>query len=171
MLKAVFFDLGDTLIVEQAGKHLGKAPFDAVPHAEETLVALKQKGLKVGIIANTAISREKDVRKTLQQLCLESYVDFIVTSVDAGCQKPDGRIFSIALQAFGIKADEAVMVGDRVTRDIVGGNRIGMMTILFKWNQHYPETVTEHEEQPTFRIRHLRELLPVLDKIERSSHQ
>jgi len=171
VLKAVFFDLGDTLIVEQGGKHLGESPFDAVPQAEETLVELKQKGLKIGIIANTTISREKDVRKTLQQLGLENYFDFIVTSVDACCEKPDGRIFSLALQAFGIKACEAVMVGDRVATDIVGGNRIGMMTILFKWNQHYPETVTKHEEQPTFKIKHLRELLGVLNKIERSSYQ
>ena len=169
--KAVLFDLGDTLIVEQAGKHLGKTPFDAIPQTEETLVALKQKGLKVGIIANTTISREKDVRKTLQQLGLENYFDFIVTSVDVGCEKPDGRIFSLALNALGIKASEAVMVGDRVATDIVGGNRLGMTTILFKWNQRYPETVTEQEEQPTFRIRHLRELLCVLDRIERSSHQ
>ena len=66
MLKAVFFDLGDTLIVEQGSKHLSEAPFDAVLQAEETLVVLKKKGFKVGIIANTTVSREKDVRKTLQ---------------------------------------------------------------------------------------------------------
>ncbi len=171
MLRAVFFDLGDTLIVEQHGKHLGESLFDAVPQAEETLVELKQKGFKLGIIANTTISREKDVRKTLQHLGLESYFDFIVTSVDAGCEKPDGRIFSIALQALGIKADEAVIVGDRVATDIVGGNRIGMVTILFKWNQRYPETIVRHEEQPAFRIRRLRELLYVLDQVQRSMHE
>jgi HAD superfamily hydrolase (TIGR01662 family) len=171
VLKAVFFDLGDTLIVEQGDKHLGEAPFDAVPQAKETLIAMKQKGFKVGIIANTTISREKDVRKTLQQLGLESYIDFILTSVDAGCEKPDGRIFSIALRAVGVKASEAVMVGDRVAKDIVGGNRIGMKTILFKWNQRYPETITGQEEQPTCTIKHLRELQYVLDQIDRSPYQ
>jgi putative hydrolase of the HAD superfamily len=171
VLKAVFFDLGDTLIVEQHDKYIGESPFDAVPQAEETLVELKQKGFKLGIVTNTTIAREKDVRRTLQQLGLESYFDFIVTSVDAGCEKPDRRIFSIALQALGIKADEAVMVGDRIAKDIVGGNRIGMMTILFKWNQHYPDTVTKQEEQPTFKIRHLKELPHVIDRIQRSTYQ
>jgi hypothetical protein len=38
VLKAVFFDLGDTLIVEQNEKHLGESHFDAVAQAEETLV-------------------------------------------------------------------------------------------------------------------------------------
>jgi HAD superfamily hydrolase (TIGR01662 family) len=166
MLKAVFFDLGDTLIVEQGDKHLVETPFYAVPQAEETLIALKRKGLKVGIITNTTTSREKDVRKVLQQLGLESYIDFIVTSVDAGCEKPDGRIFSIALNAFGVKATEAIMVGDQVAKDIVGGNRIGMKTILFKWNQRYPETVRGQEEQPTYTIKSLRELENVLDQIE-----
>ena len=171
MLKAVFFDLGDTLIVEQGKRHLGEAFFDAVPQAEETLIELKQKGFKLGIITNTTISREEDVRKTLQQLRLESYFDFIVTSVDAGCEKPDKRIFSIALQALGIKGDEAAMVGDQVATDIVGGNRVGLITILFKWNQRYPENVMRLEEQPTFKIRHLKELPPVLDRIQRSTHQ
>jgi putative hydrolase of the HAD superfamily len=171
VLKAVFFDLGDTLIVEQGDSHLGETPFDAVPQAKETLIALKQKGVKVGIITNTTSSTEKDVRRTLQQLGLESYVDFIVTSVDAGCEKPDERIFSIALKTAGVKASDAVMVGDRVTKDIVGGNRIGMKTILFKWNQRYPETVTGQEEQPTYTIKGLRELRYVLDEIERSPYK
>lgn len=169
MLKAVFFDLGDTLIVEQGSKHLSEALFDAVLQAEETLVALKKKGFKVGIIANTTVSRERDVRKTLQQLGLESYIDFIVTSVDAGCEKPDAKIFSLALRAAGVNANEAVMVGDRVAKDIVGGNRMGMKTILFKWNQRYQESVTGQEEQPTYTIRHLTELLGILDQIERSA--
>lgn len=166
MLKAVFFDLGDTLIVEQGDRHLGEVSFDAVPQAEETLIALKRKGFKVGIITNTTTSREKDVRKVLQQLGLESYVDFIVTSVDAGCEKPGEGIFSIALRTAGVKTNEAVMVGDQVAKDIVGGNRIGMRTILFKWNQRYPQDVTGQEEQPTYTIEHLRELQTVLDQIE-----
>ena len=78
---------------------------------------------------------------------------------------------ALALEALQIKADEAVMVGDRVATDIVGGNRIGMMTILFEWNQRYPESIMEREEQPTFKIRHLKELICVLDQIERSPHQ
>ena len=171
MLKAVFFDLGDTLIVEQGDSHLGETPFEAVLQAEETLAAIKKKGFKVGIITNTTISTEKDVRKILQQLGLESYIDFVVTSVDAGCEKPDGRIFSMALRSAGVKASDAVMVGERVAKDIVGGNRIGMKTILFKWNQRYPETVTEQEEQPTYTIKDLKELQHVLDQIERSPYQ
>ncbi len=171
MLKAVFFDLGDTLIVEQGDKHLGEAHFDAVPQAKETLAALKEKGFAVGVIANTTISREKDVRKTLRQLDLESHIDFIVTSVDAGCEKPDGRIFSIALKATGIKASEAVMVGDRVAKDVVGGNRTGMKTVLLKWNQRYPEAVTRQEEQPTYTIKRLGELQHALDQIERNPRQ
>ena len=92
-----------------------------------------------------------------------------MTSVDAGCEKPDARIFSLALKAAGVNANEAVMVGDRVAKDIVGGNRMGMKTILLKWNQRYQEIVTGQEEQPTYTIRHLTELLDILDQIERSS--
>jgi putative hydrolase of the HAD superfamily len=167
VVKAVFFDLGDTLIVEQGDRHLSEASFEAVPQAEETLMSLKRKRFKVGIITNTTTSREKDVRKVLRQLGLESYIDLVVTSVDAGCEKPCKGIFSIALRTAKVKASDAVMVGDQVAKDIVGGNRMGMKTVLFKWNQRYPETVTEQEEQPTYTIKSLTELQGVLDQIGR----
>ena len=168
MLKTVFFDLGDTLIVEQTDKHLGDAHFDAVPGAEETLTALKRKGLTVGVITNTTVSREPDVRKTLRPLGLERHIDFIITSVDAGHEKPEQEIFALALQATRTQASEAVMVGDQIAKDVVGGNRAGMKTVLFKWNQRYPETATRPEEQPTCTIRHLGELQQALARIDRS---
>lgn len=42
--KAVLFDLGDTLIVEQAGKHLGKTPFDAIPQTRKRSLRQNRRG-------------------------------------------------------------------------------------------------------------------------------
>ena len=167
MIRAVFFDLGDTLIAEEAtgGKHLWEAKLTKLPYLDEVLVELKRKGFKLGIITNTVTSREEHVRMALRKMDVEKYFDYIITSVDAGHEKPDERIFMTALRALRTKPYEAVMVGNRISADIVGGNRMGMITILFKWNKRYNERMISPEEQPTRTIRSLRELPSVLEKI------
>ena len=167
MIRAVLFDLGDTLIAEEAagGKHLWEADLAKLPYLDETLSELKRRGLKLGIITNTVTSREEHVRVALRKIDIEKYFDYIITSVDAGHEKPDERIFMTALRALRTKPYEAVMVGNRISSDIVGGNRMGMITILFKWNKRYNERVTSQEEQPTRTIRSLRELPCVLEEI------
>jgi len=167
LIRAVFFDLGDTLIAEEevAGKHLWEVTLKKLPYLDEVLTELKKKGYKLGIITNTVTSREEHVRTALRKIDAEKYFDVIVTSVDAGHEKPDERIFMTALRKLKMKPKEAVMVGNRISADIVGGNRMGMKTILFKWNQRYPERIMAPEEQPTRTIISLKELLLVLERI------
>jgi len=167
LIRAVFFDLGDTLIAEEAvgGKHLWEAKLTKLPYLDEVLAHLERKGFKLGIITNTVTSREKHVRAALRRINVERYFDYIITSVDVGHEKPDERIFMTALRGLRIKPYEAVMVGNRISTDIVGGNRMGMKTILFKWNKRYKERIISKEEQPTRTIRSLRELPRVLEEI------
>jgi len=167
VIRAIFFDLGDTLVAEEdiGGKHLWEVTLQKLPHFDEVLVELKRKGFKLGIITNTVTSREEHVRIALRKIDAEKYFNVIVTSVDVGHDKPDERIFLTAMRALRVKPKEAVMVGNRVSTDIVGGNRVGMKTILFKWNKRYPERITSPEEQPTRVIRSLDELPIVLQEI------
>ena len=167
MIRAVFFDLGDTLIVEEevAGKHLWEVTLKKLPYLDEVMTELKKKGYKLGIITNTVTSREEHVRTALRKIDVEKYFDVIITSVDIGHEKPDERIFMTALRMLNVKPKDAVMVGNRVSADVVGGNRMGMKTILFKWNKRYPEKITSPEEQPTHTIDSLKELLLVLQEM------
>jgi putative hydrolase of the HAD superfamily len=169
LIRAVFFDLGDTLIVEESmpGKHLWEATsLQKLPHLDEVLAELKQRGYKLGLITNTVTSREEHVRIALRRIDCEKYFDIIVTSVDIGCNKPDKKIFLTALKMLGVKPEEAVMVGNRITADIVGGNRIGMKTILYKWNERYLNEIACKEEQPTRIINSLKELPKILTDLE-----
>ena len=167
MIRAIFFDLGDTLIIEEeiAGKHLWEVTLKKLPYLDEVLTELKRKGYKLGIITNTVTSREENVRMALRKIDAEKYFDVILTSVDVGHEKPDERIFMTALRKLKVKPNEAVMVGDRISADIAGGNRMGMKTILFKWNMRYPEKTDGQEEQPTCTIRSLKDLPIVLEDI------
>jgi putative hydrolase of the HAD superfamily len=165
LIRAVFFDLGDTLIVEESmpSKHLWEAEaLQKLPHLDEVLAELKQRGYKLGVITNTVTSREEHVRIALRRIDCEKYFDCVVTSVDMGCNKPEEKIFSAALKRLGVKPQEAIMVGDRIKTDIAGGNRIGMKTVLFRWNKRYPEEINSPEEQPSSTIKSLRELPKIL---------
>lgn len=167
MIRAIFFDLGDTLIIEEgiAGKHLWEVTLKKLPYLDEVLTELKKKGYKLGIITNTVTSREEHVRMALRKIDVEKYFGAILTSVDVGHEKPDERIFMTALRKLRVKPQEAVMVGNRISSDIVGGNRVGMKTILFKWNRRYSEKTNIQEERPTCTIRSLKDLPIVLEEI------
>jgi len=169
LIRAVFFDLGDTLVAEESAgkKHLWEATLEKLPFLDEVLRELKSRGYELGIITNTVVSREEHVRMALRRIDLEKYFDVIVTSVDVGFNKPDERIFLKALKAVNVKPEEAVMVGNRIAADILGGNKIGMKTILYKWNERYSNEITTPEEQPTRIINSLKELPKILAEMEK----
>jgi len=167
LIRAVFFDLGDTLVSEEdiGDRHLWEVILKKLPHFDEVLSELKKKGFKLGIITNTDVSREEHVRVALRRIDVEKYFNVIITSVDVGHNKPDERIFLTALRMLRVKPKEAVMVGNRISTDIVGGNKVGMKTIHFRWNKRYPERITSPEEQPSRTIKSLVELPLVLREI------
>ena len=169
MIRAVFFDLGDTLVDEEdiGGKPLWEVTLKKLPYFDEVLTELKRKGFKLVMIVNTPVSREEHIREALRKIDAEKYFDVIVTSLDVGHEKPDERIFITALRRVRVKPMEAVMVGNRISTDIVGANRVGMKTILLKWNQRYPERITSQEEQPTHTIKSLKDLPRVLAELEK----
>jgi len=60
---------------------------------------------------------------------LADYFDHIVISGDYGRGKPDPGIFRHALSLLDLHADDAIMIGDKLTTDILGASRVGMDNI------------------------------------------
>ena len=54
----------------------------------------------------------------------------VVTSQDAGANKPQPEIFRFALQKAGVKPAEAIYIGDQYQVDVVGARGAGMKAIL-----------------------------------------
>jgi len=167
LLKAVLFDLGDTMIVEETivGGHLWEATLQKLPHLDEVLAELKTRGYKLGVVTNTVTSREEHVRLAMRRINIEKYFDVVVTSVDLGFRKPDERIFFTALRTLGVRPEEAAMVGNRLDTDILGGNRAGMKTILLRWNDRTRAQASSQQEEPPRTITSLKELPKVLSEI------
>ena len=84
------------------------------------------------------------MNQTGELLCedtnLTGHVDFAVTSGETGFEKPDSRIFQMALSKAGVLAGEAVFIGDQLDSDIRGAQNAGMHPILmdrYGGHSHY----------------------------------
>jgi len=157
-LKAVLFDLGDTLIAEIDGPaDIDSTDFDVLDGAEEALSELKKR-FKLAIVSNTLTWGDDEIVEALNRKDLTKYFDAIVTSVDADSRKPDPGIYRKALSILECAPHEAAMVGDRVDTDIAGANRIGVTSILCRWNERYPVDMTDEDDLPDYVIGSIGEL-------------
>ncbi len=82
----------------------------------------------IAIVTNNEVAEQE---RKLRFLEARDLVDHLVVSEEVGAEKPDPRIFRVALRRAGVRAPEAVMIGDSWTNDIVGALRTGIRPIWF----------------------------------------
>ncbi|MGN1167361.1 MAG: HAD family hydrolase [Lachnospiraceae bacterium] len=97
----------------------------------------KKKDIKIAIL--TDLTAHIQYRK-LQKLGLVDYIDCIVTSEEAGAEKPARCMFELVLSKLHLNADEVLMVGDSQAKDIDGAIRCGIQSILFKDEREFLES-------------------------------
>ena len=115
----------------------------------ELLDELRQRGIKVAVCTDMLadIQMEK-----LEKLDLIDRVDYLVSSEEAGMDKPGAPIFWLALQKCGCTADEAVMVGDNFRHDVQGALDRGIGGVWLNWDGHpTPEEPRPYFEAKSFR--------------------
>jgi putative hydrolase of the HAD superfamily len=94
---------------------------------------VREAGLGAGVISNSNGS----ARRILQSLGLARYLDFVLDSAEVGVEKPDPRIFRLALERAGVRPPEAVYVGDLYSVDVLGARGVGMPAILLDPGGHW----------------------------------
>jgi putative hydrolase of the HAD superfamily len=100
-----------------------------------TLQALKAQGLKLGLLTNL----QSEVNSICRDLGIANYLDFTVTSVEVGADKPQPPIFLKALQLAHVNAAEAIHVGDQYQNDVLGARKVGISPILLDRADYYAE--------------------------------
>jgi len=95
------------------------------PRAHEVLAQLSA-SRPLALVSNHTTRAQ--LRK-VTRLGLAPYFRVIVTSEDAGAEKPAARPFECALEGLGIPPSEAVMIGDDPRSDLQGARALGMKTI------------------------------------------
>jgi putative hydrolase of the HAD superfamily len=139
VIKAIIFDLGNTLIVE--GNPLGRiTPF---PEMRQVLTALKAR-YKLALITNVQSTTTREyVEAVLREVGIHDLFDVITVSSHVGVDKPNTRIFTMTLEQLHVQPEEAVMVGNIIATDIFGGNRVGMTTVLVQREHAYQRSSWE----------------------------
>jgi putative hydrolase of the HAD superfamily len=100
---------------------VGALAFEAEPGATEALDRLADAGLELAVVSNW----DSTLRDTLADLGLADRLAAVVTSAEAGADKPDPAIFETALARLGARPGRALHVGDEAS-DAEGAARAGM---------------------------------------------
>jgi HAD superfamily hydrolase (TIGR01509 family) len=87
-----------------------------------TLEALRSRGFKLVVVSNA----NGRLHRLFDRLDLARRVDVILDSHEWGVEKPDVRLFEIALEQAGARAMETVHVGDLYHVDVAGARRAGL---------------------------------------------
>jgi len=105
------------------------------PDAAAVLQALGRRGLRLGVVSNA----DGRVEQQIEAAGLRPLVAVVVDSMLAGVEKPDPRIFHIALASLGVAAEDALYVGDIPQFDVEGALRAGLKAILYDPWDAFPE--------------------------------
>lgn len=131
-----------------------QADANPYPEAADTLTALRQAGIKTGVLTDVAYGM--DNRFSLRDLAaLSDLIDVALTSVDVGYRKPHRAGFQQLMAALQVSPAEMMYVGDE-QKDIAGASQLGITSVLVS----RPATIPDYGQTHT--IRSLRELLTII---------
>ena len=99
------------------------------PDLPETLSALQDMGLKLGILSNTFIN-ESSLDRHLEEEGIKNFFPLRIYSYQYRFRKPDKRIFLAAADQIGVAPENILFIGDRIDNDVKGALKAGMRPIL-----------------------------------------
>ncbi|SFE74348.1 YjjG family noncanonical pyrimidine nucleotidase [Alteribacillus iranensis] len=129
--------------------HLVEGAVEACQHLSQYRLAVITNGFK-----DVQLSR-------IQRSPLQNMFECIITSEEAGAQKPDASIFDYVFKKLRLSNDdkkEVLILGDSLTSDMKGGHDYGIDTCWFNPSRKENNTGIE----PTYEINKLAEVLEVV---------
>lgn len=171
-IKFICFDWGGTLAYSgwrgiflhslDINKKLSVLKRDTLP----TLKLLNRKGIGMGIVTNT----DKCIGCMLRSLKvtgLDKYFQFVIFSNDIGmCKKPCNKIFNFAINKIkkfdsSINPRNIMYVGNDYEKDVVGSNKVGMVSAFLAENRIIFNYVKLHGQQNIL-LRRIGDLIDVI---------
>ena len=109
-IKTVFFDIGDTLVRDKKW----------IPGAKQLVMSLKAKKIAVGVISNTGnLDREKLAKLLPDDFDFEIFrEDLVFLSSEAGMDKRNLGLFTMAIQHAGNSPWEVMFVGESLDESL-----------------------------------------------------
>lgn len=129
MLSEMNLELSPEPFFEEAYRYFARPQsWKPFPEVETVLETLQRKGFRLGVISNF----DSRLFHILDSWNLSHRMERIIVSSRVGADKPHPQIFSYALHAFGVKASEALHVGDHPQEDQAGAEAAGLQSFLVK---------------------------------------
>lgn len=153
-IKAMYHAYWDTLLKETGPE----------PGIFACLQELKDRGIGIGIGTDmtAGIQYEK-----LEAFGFASFISYIVTSQEAGVEKPHPDFMALCIRKAGVLPEECVFVGDHFWKDACGAAASGMHGIWYNPSgKELPEEIEAFGDK--FKeIHHFDELIPYICTLNR----
>ena len=147
---------------EEVAQVLGESiVFKPLPGARETLAALKERGVRLGVVSNW----DYRLAHALEEVRLLTFFDFVLSSAQAKSEKPAREIFEKGLEMArrfvpNLKARDCFYVGDHYEKDVLGARRAGMNPLwLVARERDFASGETHEANDDVPRLRSLKDLL------------
>ncbi len=109
-IKGIITDMDNTLV--------SWSDRTVCPRLAKWLKALKESGFKMFIVSNNSRERGGEIARELDLPAIWYAV------------KPSRRSFRKAIKSMNLRPEDVAVVGDQLFTDVLGGNRLGLYTIL-----------------------------------------
>lgn len=124
------------------------ANYRLFPDVLATLNRLRSAGIRMGVVSNF----EEWLERLLESLGVTTYFDVRVISGVEGVEKPDPKIFRLALERMEALPEESAYVGDSPQFDVEPATSVGMTGVLLdrrgRFPDHHGPRITSLDELP-----------------------
>lgn len=131
------------------------------PGTVETIIELRIRGCRLGIITDGLPVKQWE---KLVRLGLDDFFNPVIISGDesVGIDKPDPRVFALALDKVKASPSEAMMVGDKLHTDVDGANRAGLTSVWLQTPRDSEDLPRKLGIQPDYTITDIRQVLEIV---------
>jgi putative hydrolase of the HAD superfamily len=122
--------LDDGMLARRAADGYVRARADVLelaPGALDVLIALRERGCKLGLVTNGFAATHHD---KIDRLGLRARMDAFFIADEVGMIKPNPELYRHACRVLGSEPARTAMVGDRYARDVLGAHEVGLFTVL-----------------------------------------
>ena len=127
-----------------------------MPGVPEALARMSRLGLTLAVVSNS----DGTCAQSLEEAGLLRHLNFVIDSEVVGVEKPDPRIFEIALARGRANPQHALYVGDLYHADVVGARRAGLHALL----------LDPYSDWPALDCERAADLTAVADRFEDARH-
>ena len=132
------------------------------PGAAACMEKLQELGISIGIGTDMTAAMQY---KKLERFGFAPFITHMVTSQEAGVEKPHPDFMALCVRKAGVKAEECAFVGDHFYKDACGSRDFGMHGIWYNPEGKEPPEGAERPTQRFGEIRCFDELVPYIQSI------